>query len=87
MKSRTHGKCVPDHQISMIEHISLSFPPYCGIFNSTKRERSAREIFQPAPWLTQVASLASRHDQNTVRAAFFCFQFPSKIQFPQLRCS
>jgi hypothetical protein len=61
----------------MIEHISLSFPPYCGIFNSTKREPAAREIFQPAAWLTQVASLASRHDQNTVRAAFFCLYLPT----------
>jgi len=38
-----------NHQISMMEHIFLSFPPYCGIFNSTQRESSAREISQPAP--------------------------------------
>ena len=37
-KFRTSGKHAENHQISMIEHISLSFPPYCGIFNSTKRE-------------------------------------------------
>jgi hypothetical protein len=75
-KNSTSGKRVQDHQISMIEHISLSFPPYCGIFNSTQREPSARETFQPAAWLTQVASLASRHEQNTVRAAFFCLYLP-----------
>ena len=38
---------VPKLKISMIEHISLSFPPHCGIFNSTKRESSAVKFFSP----------------------------------------
>ena len=29
-------------------------------------------------WLTQVASLASRHVQDTVHAAFFCL-FPGEV--------
>jgi hypothetical protein len=39
-------------------------------------------FFNRSPGLTQVASLASRHVQNTVHAAFFCF-FPANLQLAQ----
>jgi hypothetical protein len=36
-------------------------------------------------WLKQVASLASRHEQITVRAAFFCLLRRSFLRFEQTR--
>jgi hypothetical protein len=48
-KTKDLKNAPPNRQISMMEHIFLSFSPYCGIFISTQRESSAREISQPAP--------------------------------------
>jgi hypothetical protein len=43
-------------------------------FYSTERESPPEKFFSPPCLirLIQVASLASRHEQITVRAAFFC---------------
>jgi hypothetical protein len=59
----------------MIEHILLFWDTHCGIFNSTVSVSIPPVKFfslRMDERLTQVASLASRHEQSTVRAAFFC---------------
>jgi hypothetical protein len=58
----------------MIEHISVFSHPYCGIFLfnvSVSRRPYSFSARTTVYGLTQVASLASRHEQITVRAAFF----------------
>jgi hypothetical protein len=65
----------------MIEHISLSFPPYCGIFNSTDRESSAVRFFSPHHRSTAdtscVTGLPARSKHRSCRI-FLPFISPSK---------
>jgi hypothetical protein len=59
----------------MIEHIFIFSHPHCGIFlfnGSVSRRPYKFFSLHRLTGLTQVASLASRHEQITVRAAFFC---------------
>jgi hypothetical protein len=70
----------------MVEHIFHFADTHCGIFNSSASVSNRPRRFSARTRqhrLTQVASLASRHEQSTVHAAFFLPFTPTSLSPPK----
>jgi hypothetical protein len=85
MSRDSQKKRPQNRKISMMEHISLSFPPYCGIFNSTQRESSGVKYLSPHHRIKAdtscVTGLPARAKHRSCRIFFVMRSLRERLKF------